>query len=312
MLQGIRNRACTACWHMEDSGGKSDRQIKNETLDFYFDKDLEKLFDMCVQGDNYTAHYKIDSSNVCNSTCVTCNSEFSSAWGDLERKNGVNKTKNWMLKTESFKDDIDFKRARSIGFRGGEPLLSSTNFDILEQLIEHNNTQCFINFTTNGSMPLTQRQKNILSRFPNINMCVSIDGTGKVFEYIRYPLSWSTLQQNLDYFRQQNMMLSVSYTISNLNVVYHHQTCAWFEQNNLRYHKNPVAFPRHFRPAALPRSVKQQLRQQQDPVIDWLLGTHDHQDDVDYLEFRRQTAQQDAWKGIKMSEYLPELTQLLG
>lgn len=312
MLAGRRSPACKACWTMEDAGIKSDRQLKNESLDHYLDTDITVLLDMCHQGKNYLAHYKIDSSNTCNSTCVTCSSTFSSAWTDLERKHGQATKKNWQLKPENFRNQIDFAQAKSIGFRGGEPLLSPYNFDLLEQLIAHGNTTCFINFTTNGSVELTAKQKKILEHFDNVNMCMSIDGVGPVFEYLRYPLQWNQLLNNLDYFRNNGMMLSVSYTLSNLNILYHDQTCAWFEQQGLLYHVNPVTMPACFRPGALPKKIKQHLANSRSgTVISHLLHSHTPEDDADFASFQQEIAKQDQWKGIRMQDYLPELCQLL-
>lgn len=313
MLAGQRPRACQACWQIEDHGGKSDRQLKNETLDYYLNTDLAELFDISQQGNNYRASYKIDSSNICNSTCVTCNSVASSAWKDLESRHGQTKEKNWRLKLESFADQIDFVRAKSIGFRGGEPLLSSTNFEILERLIDQGRTDCFINFTTNGSIELTNKQKSILEHFDNVNMCISIDGISRVFEYLRYPLKWQHLLHNIEYFRNNGMMLSVSYTISNLNIFYHDQTLEWFKQHDLRYQVNPVKYPNCFRPGALPERVKQHLIQRiQDPTILYLLQSHDLNDEGDFLAFQKEIAKQDQWKGICMQDYLPEFAKLLG
>lgn len=313
MLAGQRSESCKKCWNLEDHSVKSDRQIKNETLDFYFDKDLSELFNMAQQGTNYQAHYKIDSSNVCNSTCVTCHSGLSSSWGELLRRNGQTAQKNWTIKIENFLPDIDFSRAQSIGFRGGEPLLSATNFEILQRLIDHNNTDCFINFTTNGSIELTTKQKEILSKFSHVNMCFSIDGVGSIFEYIRYPLKWNTVLSNIDYCRQHNIMISASYTVSNLNVLYHDQTCAWFRDNQIRFLINPVYDPKYFRPGALPHTIKNQILINQHSLdLARFLGQHSPQDDLDYKQFCQHIYQQDTWKNIRLQDYLPELASILG
>jgi hypothetical protein len=313
MLVGRRSGACKKCWNLEDHGVKSDRQIRNETLDFHFDKDLGGLFEMAQQGTSCTVHYEIDSSNVCNSTCVTCDSSASSLWGDLLRRNGQPAKKNWTIKTETFLPDIDFSRARFIGFRGGEPLLSTTNFEILQRLIDHNNTDCFINFTTNGSVKLTVAQKEILGKFSHVNMCFSIDGIGPVFEYLRYPSKWNTILDNIDYCRQHNITISASYTVSNLNVLYHDQTCAWFRDNQIRFIINPVYHPTYFRPGALPQTVKNQILSNQHSLdLAGFLGQHSSKDELDYKQFCQQIHLQDTWKNIQLQDYLPELANLLG
>jgi hypothetical protein len=313
MLDGQRPTACQKCWNLEDAGFKSDRIIKNETLDFYLDQDLTQLFKECQQGKNTTVHYKIDTSNTCNSTCITCNSHLSSLWGQLESRNGIKSNKNWSLSLDQVVPDIDFKTAQSIGFRGGEPLLSATNFKILEKLIEHGNTDCFINFTTNGGVKLTQQQKNILSKFTNINMCFSIDGVGPVFEYLRYPLKWELLLKNIDYCKTHGIIPSVSYTVSNLNVLYFTDTIKWFKQNQLKYIINPVYTPEQFSPNSLPYSVKNIILEKiNDSTITALLSKHTDQDEINYKKFQVSISRQDVWKGIRLHDYLPELYKLLG
>ena len=313
MLLGQRPVDCQKCWYLEDSGIKSNRQLHNETTDFYFDQDLSDIFESCQQGLNQTLHYKITSSNTCNSTCITCSSAASSLWGQLESRNGVTLQKNWSMNLEHFTDDIDFANAESIGFLGGEPLLSPTNFKILEQLIKHKNTDCFINFQTNGGVELSQRQRDILSEFSNINMSFSIDGVGPVFEYLRYPLRWDLLLKNIDYCRSNGIMVSACYTISNLNLFYHEETCSWFDKNDIRYFVNLVYQPSCFRPGALPKKVKNIIASQHSKyLLPEIISQHTEQDDLDFAQSQKELAKQDSWKGIRMQDYLSELHGLLG
>jgi sulfatase maturation enzyme AslB (radical SAM superfamily) len=215
--------------------------------------------------------------------------------------------------TESEVDKIiDYTTAVAISFRGGEPFLSDTNFYILEQLIKNNNSSCFISFITNGSTELTDYQKNTISKFKNVNFCFSIDGIDPVYEYIRYPLKWHTLNKNIAYCRNNNIDVSVSYTISNLNIMYHEQTVQWFRDNNLPFLHNPVVEPRHFRPSALPKSIKEKiLSTTDDNTIQSLLAGHDDLDDADYAQFLKEIANQDTWKKIQIGDYLPEFAKLI-
>lgn len=310
MLAGQRPKECQQCWRLEDTGIKSNRQLANETTDFYFDQDLTQIFEECQQGQNQPLHYKVTSSNTCNSTCITCDSFSSSLWGQMERRNGVSPHPTWSLNQETFTKEIDFAQAKSIGFLGGEPLLSATNFQILEQLIAHNNCDCFIHFQTNGGVELSKRQRDILANFSNINMSFSIDGVGPVFEYLRYPLKWDLLLENIEACRSSGMIVSACYTLSNLNLLYHNDTCAWFKENNLPYLINVVEHPRHFRPGALPKAVKERILEQSE--LSNMLAAHTEQDDKDFEQFKLEILKQDAWKGIKMQDYLPKLCELLG
>ncbi len=310
MLQGLKPTACQKCWNMEDAGLKSDRILKNSTLDFYHNRNIKDLYQECVQGQSSVIHYKIDTNNVCNLTCVTCSSGSSSAWAKLERANGVRPRTTWQTQPQEIDRVIDYKTAKIITFRGGEPFMSQTNWHVLEQLLANNNTDCFISFTTNGSIKLTAKQKNIIKQFTNVNFCFSIDGIDKVFEYMRYPLKFETVTNNIEWCRQNNIDASVSYTLSNLNILYHSQTVAWFEQNNLTYLVNPVYQPAHFRPGALTDSVKQQIIKHNSQDVSAFLQNTDR-DHLNYEQFKLEIAKQDSWKNIQLKYYLPELASLL-
>jgi hypothetical protein len=313
MLSGRRTDACKACWKLEDAGIESDRQIKNSTLDFYYQIELKTLYDQAVNGNAKVVNYKIDSSNTCTAVCVTCNSHDSSAWGQLERQNGVTPAKTWKLDTEEHDRQIDYAAARTIMFRGGEPFLHKTNFYILEQLIAHNNQNCFISFVTNGSSILSDYQKELLDQFPNLSFSFSIDGIGPVFEYMRYPLKWDLLQENINYCRQKEIPIYASFTISNVNMLYYQQTKNWFTQNQIISNHNLVGSPEYFSPTALPLHIKQHIIDQgiDDDMKRLVLTNHTTQDDVNYQQFLKEIARQDQWKGIRMQDYLPELARLI-
>jgi hypothetical protein len=313
MLAGRRSPYCGECWELEDAGLTSDRIVKNKTVDFYSKTDIQRLFDQCVAGENSTIHYKIDSSNICNATCITCGSNSSSAWAQLERKNGIIPIKSFALEEKKFSDSINYKTAVSIGFRGGEPLLSDANFEILEKLLEKNNTDCFINFTTNGSIVPSEYQKKILAKFTNVNFGFSIDGIGPVFEYLRYPLEWPKILETIDYCRKNNILISVHHTVSNVNLYYYNQNIAWFNSNNIDHMTNIVSIPSHFRPGALSESIKNTIIDQRVATnLHYLIDHHTSKDQADYEVFKLEIAKQDRWKNIQLENYLPEFAKLLG
>ena len=311
MLQGQRPTACAKCWFLEDAGIKSDRLIKNETLDFFSNIDLEQMIEDCKQGKNKKIHYKIETNNTCNAACVTCDGRSSSTWNKILEKNNLPSYKNWKALPEEITHWVDYDHAQFVNFHGGESFLSTANFYILEQLINHNNTDCFVSFVTNGSFSLNARQKEILTKFKNLNFCFSIDGIGPVFEYVRWPLKWDDIENNILWCRANNIGVGVSYTLSNMNLIYHTETTKWFEDNKINYLVNPVYWPNHFRPQALPADVKQQLAQQPNAAAIQVWLTHSPDNGEHYQQFREEIAKQDNMKNIHIQDYLPELVQLL-
>jgi sulfatase maturation enzyme AslB (radical SAM superfamily) len=214
---------------------------------------------------------------------------------------------------EDILNNLNFEELISLNFMGGEPLYEKLNFYILETLLEHNNSDCFIQITTNGSVGLSDYQKKLLKKFKNLNFNLSIDGVEKVFEYMRFPLKWNNLTENLTFFKTLTDNISVSYTISNLNVLYHNDTTEWFKENNLNYNFNPVNKPSHFRPGALPSAIKEEIFKKygRTEELKFLIGAqHTDQDDIDFAIMLNTIGKQDAVKDISYSDYMPELTNL--
>lgn len=300
MLSGKRSSACQKCWDLEDQGYPSDRQLKNQALDFYTDKDIGILEKECSAGNFSTQIVKLYTSSVCNSTCATCGPEASSAWSKL---------KNIPIKydclPDSIIDNIDYSSVKILSFVGGEPLYEQKNFTVLKNLIKENNTDCFISFVTNGSVPLSDNQISILAQFKNLNFSLSIDGVGRVFEYVRYPLSWELLNHNISIYKSLNINLSVSYTISNLNIFSYQETVEWFNSQGLEYNHNIVTFDEWFSPNSLPESVKDKL------YAKFLLRPHQENDDVNFKRFVNEVRYQDRLKGISIRDYIPEVADII-
>lgn len=314
MLDGRRSEYCTACWKLEDAGITSDRKLKNSALDFYWNRDIQSIKKDASNGNYSPILIKHETSNKCNSTCVTCGPSASTAWSKLGKKINIIPTPATKISYSDI-DKLKFSKLIGINFVGGEPLYEKANFYILEKLLEHNNTNCFIQITTNGSVALSDKNKKILNNFKKINFNVSIDGVGPVFEYLRYPLKWNILLSNLEFFKSITNIVSVSYTVSNLNVLYHHDTINWFKSQNLDFHVNPVVYPTHFRPQALPLLIKKEILDKsiESSNLEILLDIDQHsaKDDEDFSKMLSIIKQQDDAKGISIQNYLPEFWNLI-
>jgi hypothetical protein len=306
MLSGVRPKACEKCWTLEDKGVVSDRIIKNNQIDLILDKDLKVIENECGVGNHSLLHYKIDTNNTCNAACITCNGGSSSAWIGLEKKQGLLIHKAWHLSLNEI--DIDYENAKLINFRGGEPLLSSLNFEILRKLIENKNTDCFVSFTTNGSIKLNQAQIEILSHFKKLNFCLSIDGIGKKFEYLRYPLKWNNLLENIEQYKQLDIDLSASFTLSNINMMYYSETVEWFRTNKIAYLNNIVYSPDYFSPTSLPKKIKEKIVDKNNSIF---ISTHNNDDDLLFRQFLVKIQEQDNLKNIAMKDYVPEFYNLI-
>ena len=314
MLAGERPAECQKCWNLEDQGIKSDRQVKNSALDFYWNRDLDKIITQAKAGANEILLLKLITSYTCNATCVSCGPGSSSSWQELSKKINIPILYDSYKKIDIAKiqQQVDFSKLIALSFIGGEPLYEKINFELLEHLIAIGNKQIFISMVTNGSVALSDKQKRILSKFKNLNFSVSIDGIGPVFEYLRYPLKWTVLQDNLTLFRQLTDNVSSNYTISNLNILYHPQTVEWFNQQNIVFSPNPIYNPDWLQPRALPTGIKQILKEKLDQVdYDAFIGNlHTDQDTLNFESMLENIRLQDRAKGIRINDYLPELVKM--
>ena len=65
----------------------------------------------------------------------------------------------------------------------------------------------------------------------NIKIIFSVDGIGKKFEYIRTPLQWDQVNDNMHKIldmKYPNITADLSYTINPLNLYYHHDIFQFF------------------------------------------------------------------------------------
>jgi hypothetical protein len=314
MLAGQKPVECQKCWNLEEQSLQSDRQLKNSALDWYWDRDLQFIKQDAEQDKNSILMLKLMTSYTCNATCVSCGDHSSSSWSQLNHR--INPTipiqRSTFVDVDWVKQKVNFTELKMLSLIGGEPLYEKKNFELLEHLLELGNTTVFLSMVTNGSVALTHHQKKILSQFKNVNFCVSIDGTGPVFEYMRFPLKWQDLLDNLKFFRQVTDNVSSNYTLSNLNILYHDQTVEWFNQNQIPYSNNPIYRPAWLQPRALPQNIKQHLKDVLSEVdFDTYIGTnHTDIDQLNWEECLKQINKQDAAKGIKWQDYLPELNKL--
>jgi sulfatase maturation enzyme AslB (radical SAM superfamily) len=301
LSNGIKSSACSKCWTVESQGQKSRRQFENEFLDYKLDQDLNNLQKDCIESRHTTLLYQITTSNLCNQACVSCNSSLSSKWAEIEGKMGIVPSLKKSIDLEN--SNINYSTARRISLLGGEPFFDPKTFEILEKLVEHNNTDCFISLVTNGSIVLKQSQLDLLLKFTDLNICISIDGIGPVFEYMRWPAKWNDVCNNIEKLQQITDNISISYTISSLNILYYQQTVDWFNTQKLRYNHNLVSFPTWLSLEVMPVKIKKLLSNNSFAKL-WV---PENGNEIDLKDYYIKIQKQDQAKKINVKNYLPEL-----
>lgn len=154
-------------------------------------------------------------SNLCNFKCRMCGEQLSSAWETEKKVNGL-----WSPKNQSFmipeiksametfqgtvvepefRDAIQRGIVEEMYWVGGEPLMYDIHWWALEEMVNNGSAKtCYMRYNSNLSR-VQFGKKNLydyLPKFKDWMMCASIDGTGKIGEYIRTGLKWDEWLNN--------------------------------------------------------------------------------------------------------------------
>ena len=179
-------------------------------------------------------------SNVCNLKCRTCNPANSSAiqaeYNMHFQNNDIKKFNVGQIKQKYDRniDDVDDELFR-IYFAGGEPLLEQYNLNFLET---YRNLDTDIIINTNLTV-VNDRIIQILSKFKNVTLMVSLDGIAAVNDYIRYGANFENIIENIRTVNKlENVQIDVNFVLNMYNVFDIKNFFQYFETNF------PELFPR--------------------------------------------------------------------
>jgi hypothetical protein len=121
---------------------------------------------------------------------------------------------------------------------------------------------------------------------------------------MRFPLKWNVLLENIEKFKTISKHLSVSYTLSNVNIMYYQETVDWFNSQDLQFYHNLVTFPEYYNINSLPEFVKS------DPAIAQFFREHKPSDDMLFQKAIADLERQDKLKNINCRNFVSKFTDL--
>lgn len=216
-------------WPAGCDRGCNQQEIKtgwSPRLGFQLDKFQGKEdADVIDYESNKIIYMEFNGSNVCNLACLHCNPIFSSKWqvewkklafDDREYKNTLS---NVDLIKENLKQ-LDLSNLKFIHFKGGEPMLNDETLTVLEHVNDLGILPNIkISIFTNGSI-YNERLVELLGMAKNLHFYVSVDGTGELFDYIRYGESSIEKIENLvskiNQLDNSRLSMSVSTMVYNI------------------------------------------------------------------------------------------------
>ena len=174
----------------------------------------------------------IQADITCNAGCLICGPGNSSYW-EAQLKTH-DKTFLFQKKPELQKsidtifEQLDVSELQHLQILGGEPFLSTV--DQLAFPYITNPKKCLLSYATNGSVDPNNTRMSHWSKFKSVMINYSIDGIRERFEYLRYPLKWNAVEQNVKKMidrNYNNMIFHINHTVTPLNILYYDEFIDW-------------------------------------------------------------------------------------
>jgi len=217
---GIASKECKVCWDQEKYTGRS---LRTSSVEYH-----ASLRTVPYQ---VTGLHNIDWNvePICNAKCIICSSFHSSAWAAENQKfdpdSALPIRTASSARSNSIIDTVNFSTLKRIYFNGGEPVLSQDPELILQKLADTGNLEkTQVAFNMNGSCMPSKNLIELLKRAERVDVFFSIDGTEQQFEYIRYPLNWNTVKDNINKIMQlgfDGVCMTTALGIHNLHIAQH-------------------------------------------------------------------------------------------
>jgi radical SAM protein with 4Fe4S-binding SPASM domain len=283
MMNEIPCKECNKCYEREQHGFISMRNDNNKNLGHHVDL-VDQTAPDGELADFKIRYYDVRFTNLCNMSCRTCGSLFSSSWYKEETEifgprghpqfmyAGKDKDDMW----EQMQEHIPY--IEQIYFAGGEPLIMEEHYKILKELVRLERFDVNMQYNTNFSK-LSLKNDNVLDYwklFSRIGVGASLDGMGPRAEYIRKGTKWDEIIRNRELMIEQcpNVDFYVSSTISIYNIMHiidFHRD--WVDRGFIEpqdWNINILQGPDRERIDALPMAYKMQVKEKLEQHIEWL------------------------------------------
>ena len=297
---GNRVPECDRCWHKEDHGLRSLRQIMNDLVTVNRSDTINTTWTQSYmrQKTNFDhdllLSVDVKLSNVCNFACMMCNPDDSTQIYSIWSKNQDHAIVQEKLRLHpGYLIDIS-RRYRSnqnyelltnlldktplhVKILGGEPLLDYAMLEVLQAVPEHKKSHISLLFVTNGSVDLVEFSKQ-LSDYKEINFVISIDGVNRVQDYVRRGSRWPLIENNIQRWNRQHRPVDLHCTIQCLNLLHVPGLLDWSNQQGCKITFGFVRDPEYLSLAVIPPALRSQIRTVLDPCCPGLVDTlQDHE-----------------------------------
>jgi len=297
LLAGNRPQACEPCYYQDSFGKLSGRvrqlnksaiTMQEFPLTFRSSPHLP-VFEYSNDNKGASSHFptdlQIDLGNTCNSACIMCDPTASSRLvADYKKLNKLDNKlfaepqlyRSWtedQQVVDRFVAELQsFPYIRYIHFLGGETLYNQAFYDICENL---DGQDLIVGTTTNGTI-YDERIEQLIPRFKEFHLGISIESVTGLNDYVRYPGPTDQILTNILKFvslRDRNPSLKLElritpnlFTISELDQVFEFM----IRHDIIAESCNILHQPRSLRMELMPEDIRQETISKLQAVVDRL------------------------------------------
>jgi MoaA/NifB/PqqE/SkfB family radical SAM enzyme len=285
MVEGLPVKDCSRCYQTEADGGTSLRQVMNLhagcRADATGEDDTFKRARNLVTQNSGNATpptaLHLWLGNLCNLKCRMCSPVFSSRvasdpvqskWlgglGPAETPSRIAKHAYWSQSEPVVFEEVFShpELLRWVHFSGGEPLLHRSFLSIIQKLVDGGHASHIRLYVNSNGTVYSRRLSSLLQEFAGVELAISLDGTGKLQEYIRPPSKWDTVCRNVSAFHKDGVPVSIRPTAQAYNAFGLLELVRWCETQGLPFFLDNVLIgPRFLSFDMLPAPVVDEVLQ---------------------------------------------------
>ena len=340
MLAEQPSKQCTKCYEQEEHGWTSMRQSGNIHFGHHIDKVQETSADGHYDDVNMI-YWDIRFSNLCNLSCRSCGSMFSSNWYDDQvalwgKPDHAKVTYAGTTKMDAYDQLVEYLPVvEQVYFAGGEPIIMEEHYRILKELDKRKMYHVRLIYNTNFTKTKFKDIDvlELWNKFDSVSIGASLDAEGKRGELMRKGTVWKDVVANrkrmLEVCPQVDFYISSTVGLINaLHVPDFHRN--WVEQGLLKpqdFNFNLLQFPYAQRIDLLPDVYKEKVKEKYEKHLEWLRpldsltrATKGFESGLDYMlrrdnskdlqQFKDTMKKLDVIRDENMLEVFPELTEL--
>lgn len=280
------------CWFRNGIMANSYSEYQEKLANMSIEENCKYCIDMEANGSTWSPRHLAEDrasrfvigaslDNLCNLKCITCSPSNSTQiaaelendylfLGKFDKKyyNGI--TKLLPTKVEFVKEILSVKNFTELQFElfGGEPLINPKVYELLDWMTEQNFANVTsLNITTNGTT-FDERIINYTEKFQYINIQLSVDGFGPMFEFMRSNANFDILKENIEKFetlrqKYNNFNYSFHYTLSWMNSLHFPEFFNWITSSypNSHAHITKLVGPPEMSVDILSKDIREKINE---------------------------------------------------